>query len=108
MSGYTFKVGDRVRVLLGGVAGAFRHERATVNGCTDGYLWVTLDIAADRPITVRCDECEPLPLFEPVERWMILKATGTLGAHTFTSCPGDRLAGTTWVKVIISPAEDQS
>ena len=100
MSGHTFKVGDRVRAVRwpsGGpmqvvLAEPDRKGQIIVRGAEGDYL------------RMRPSELSPLPLFESVERWMRLD-DGELDWSTY-SAKGSAVRN--WVKVVISPAEDQS
>lgn len=103
MSGHTFKVGDRVRPRGSQRLWIIK----AIDGDDDPIAWLRSDGGDYWQSYV--SDLSPLPLFEPVERWMILTAAGCPTGSVFMSCPGDELAGAaTWVKVVISPAEDQS
>ena len=99
MSGHTFKVGDRV---AGKFDGGEAHH-ATVLALNEGYAWVRLDCGWYR--TKKVDRLSPVPLFEPVERWVQVSDNGVIGSNLWRH-PGHTNEG--WVKVVISPAEDRS
>lgn len=103
MSGHTFKVGDRVRAdswpsgcpMQVVLAEPDRRGQIIVRDAEGDYLWALPS------------ELSPLPLFEPVERWAYLYDNGELGI-SMSEVPGVDNSNGCWVKVVISPAEDQS
>lgn len=101
MSGHTFKVGDRVRHTTGGT---FVVHGVVAHGVSGRSLYAVSDEENLTFWWFGAEYLSPLPLFEPVQRWMQLDEEGDLTWDTFGS-PGH--AGR-WVKVVISPAEDQS
>ena len=103
MSGHTFKVGDRV-----GLVNTEWKDTGIVLAVGERFAWVVWDDNDGEPTTERLASLRLLPLFEPVERWLPVWGNDSLGDDLYDVRPDATVNGCRWVKVLISPAEDQS